>query len=287
MNIEYVYRIATEKDVKILQRSDVGFHYIKNVRNEIVGDEAPNFLWIIMEHENTYCGFARCKKIYSWWIMEGLYIEKRMKDIWAAYKLTQYTINFLRQTEMSGVLSWTDSSSSGKANIFIKSDFKIFPMRVYRFILYQQSIEKLILQGIEENEKWNLADNSDYEFIMELSKRGNSFVDNVFIDDSDKMTRWIVYKEENKILAAICWWKHDDLLDIHYTLSENEDFDCVDGIIKIIQMRYDDSVTMVKINLEPKRLTSLLKILRVQPSTYNTGYMHYLLKYNIQNMLKK
>lgn len=280
MNTEYVYRMATEKDINILQSSDVEFHYIKSIRSEIVGDKASNFLWIIMENESKYCGFARCKKICSWWIMEGLYVDKNMSDIWAAYKLTQYTIYFLQKTKDSGILSWTDSASSGKANIFIKCGFEFFQNRVYRFILYKQSMEKLLSLGVEENERWSLANCSDYKSIMELSQNGNSFVSNIFIDESDEMVKWLVNKEGNKIVAAVCWWKHDDLLDIHYTLSENANFDCVGGIIKIVQMEYDDSVTMLKINLEPERLISLIKILRIHPSTYNTGYIHYLLKCN-------
>lgn len=107
-------------------------------------------------------------------------------------------------------------------------------------------------------------------------------MDNIVFSNDDKMTKWMIYKESNMVLAAICWWKHDDLLDIHYTLSLEESFDCIDGIIKLLQLEYNSSLSLVKINLESKRFSSLFKLLRTQPCTYGSGYINYLLKQEVQ-----
>ena len=277
MNIKY--RIATENDIKTLENSKVEFHYMQSINSEIAGINSRNFIWIIMDCEGEYSGFARCKKINNWWIMEGLYIDDKVNDVWAAYKLTQYAIEYLRKSGSKGIVSWTDTPASGKAGIFIKNKFSMYPLGVYRFILYENAMAKLMSLECKEKHDWELATSSDYESIMRLSLTGNSFINNVVINEQDKLTKWFVYKNGNNVLAAICWWKHDDLLDIHYTLSQNKNFDCVGGIIKIMQMVCDGSVNIVKINLELMRISSLIKILKVQPSTYCSGYMHYLLKY--------
>ena len=273
--LKYNYRIAQENDISILESIGVKFHYAKSIKTELIGDNTFNFLWILMEKEQSLVGYARCKKLYNWWIMEGLYINN---DIWAAYKLTQYTIEYLKNVGKSGILSWTDSPLSGKAKIFLKNGFILYPKAIYRFILYPEAILKLMSSNIKSIENWELANQSDFDEIISLSKSGSSYVENISISNDDKLTKWMVCKERNMIIAVICWWKHDDLIDIHFTLSKEAAFDCIDGIIKLLQQEYDDSITLVKINLESKRFNSLLRILKIQPSTYGTGYINYLLK---------
>ena len=280
MSDKYVYRIAHVRDISNLLSSDVEYHYLKSIRNEIVGENASDFLWIIMENELTYCGYSRSKKVNGWWIMEGLYVAKKVNDIWAAYKLTLYTIQLLQNKKNKGILSWLDASSPGKANIFLKNGFLVFPKSVYRFILYKQSIEEFISLDRKEAEGWKVADKKDYWDITELSKNGKSFVNSICIDDNEHMAKWIIKREDNRLIAAVCWWRHDDLVEIHYSLSENANYDCTGGMIKAVQMEYDNSLTMVRINLESERFVNLLKILKVRPCTYNTGYIHQLLKYS-------
>ena len=280
--VKYDYRIAQEKDIILLESIGITFHYIKSVKTELIGEYTSHFLWILMEKEGFLAGYARCKKIHNWWIMEGLYIDDKTNDIWAAYKLTQYTIEYLRENGKFGILSWTDSPLSGKANIFLKNNFIIYPKEIYRFILYRKSILNLMSLSSKKIEKWEIANYSDFDQIIGLSRYANSFVDNIVFSNDDKMTKWMIYKESNMVLAAICWWKHDDLLDIHYTLSLEESFDCIDGIIKLLQLEYNSSLSLVKINLESKRFSSLFKLLRTQPCTYGSGYINYLLKQEVQ-----
>ncbi len=280
MSDKYVYKIATEKDISNLLTSDVEYHYLKSIRSEITGENASDFMWIIMKNELTYCGYSRSKKVSGWWIMEGLYIDKKVNDIWAAYKLTLYTIHLLQNKKNRGILSWMDASSFGKANIFLKNGFIVYPKNIYRFILYKRSIEEFISLYGKEVDGWKEADTNDYWDITELSNNGKSFVNSICIDDSEHMAKWIIKREGSRLVAAVCWWRHDDLVEIHYSLSENANYDCIGGMIKAVQIEYDDSLTMARINLESERFVNLLKILKVRPCTYNTGYIHQLLKYS-------
>lgn len=283
MNSNYTYRQAEEKDIKVLEEEKIAFHYKNNIKAEICGKNSQNFIWIIMEDDGVLCGFTRSKKLTNWWSIEGLYISERVNDIWCAYKITNYTIVKLSSMHIRGILTWTDSTETPKAQIFRRHNFSPYGKRVYRFILFHQSILKLqsLTLSANTNDNWDYANTNQYQKIINLSKNSNSFIENINIDRKNQLTKWFVYNHGSDILAAICWWKHEDLIEIHFTLSKEQGFDCIDGIIKLINLELDKSINQIKINLEYDRFKSLMRILQISPSTYNNGYCITLFKYNI------
>jgi hypothetical protein len=73
------------------------------------------------------------------------------------------------------------------------------------------------------------------------------------------------------------WWIHGDTLEIHFTLSQQPEFDITSGIVHLLSALDNEELSYLKINLEFERKLTLIRLLAFGPKTYRNGYQTTLL----------
>ncbi|EJR29910.1 hypothetical protein EXW32_29955 (plasmid) [Bacillus mycoides] len=279
MNASREIGLATSKDVVQLKNIKIPYQFKSTVQEEICGEYSNVFRWIICKEDGKVIGFHRSKIVAGWGILAGILITPESSDIWLANNLSRFAIEDLTLNTTEGILAWAESPDAHKVKLMKRYGFEIFPDYIYRLIFDKESLELFINKKIiaVTDLTWRSSNFNDYDQIIKLLNFKNSFVDSLPNKHSTDKTRWYVCIENERIIAAINWWLHSDTLEIHFTLSEESDFDITSGLYCLLLELKNKQIKYININLEKARKMTLIRLLNFKPKTYRHGYISYLL----------
>lgn len=274
MNEPVQFRCARSSDVEELKAFQISFRYSKDIESEIAGGNKESFRWIVGLREGRICACHRTMLIAGWGFLGGVFVPPWETDIYLVAKITRFAVQDLFHVASQGLLAWTDTSETPKAANMRRLKFELYPWIVNRFFMDESQIEKfrgvLITRG-DDRFRWRSGTADDYPQIVGLTEFNSSFIDALPLREADLLSRWYVCEEAHELQAAIHYWKHEDTVEIHFSLSRNPNFDIFQGIHDVVKNIAADA-RFVKINIEDSRKLTLLRLLSLGLNTYSQGH---------------
>jgi hypothetical protein len=267
------FSIACEADIAQLKSLKIPFNYRNSIEAELLKDEKSNhFRWVVYKENDVILAFHRSIIISNWGFFSGVFVKENIPDCWMVHKIVDYAIEDLKSMGCSGCIAWDDSPKTVKTDMLSRSGFSISPLLIYRLIFNETGIKHINSYLSKEKNLWRDGRDIDAEEINNLHLRGSSFLPDVQ-DGYRNRSNWFVKEKDGEVMAAINWWLHQNLLEIHYTLSKEPYMDITEGIINLVKKVSNmNHVGQFKINLESQRKLSFIRLSAFQPHTYRGGY---------------
>jgi hypothetical protein len=276
------FSLATIDDLKELNEIDIPYNFKKNISLELSSKNSEHFRWIVKRENNEIIGFHRSLIVSGWGFLSGIFIKKENIDQWLLPKLVAYAINDLKTKGCSGLIAWDDSPPSYKTTILKRYGFSTFPSIINRIIFDREGIERL-LNNRQEKDNWLNAQKKDIKHIVKLTQMVDSYIKLSEFKDTEK-SLWLVNYKDDRLIAAINYWIHGNTLEIHFSFSEDPSHDITEGIQKLAtKVKYENAVQYLKVNLEPERILSFIRLTSFGALTYQNGYKNTCLVRSLKN----
>ena len=275
-----IFRLANLMDIEHLVNFPIQFHYKKDIAEEISGSNAQHFRWVVGEDEERICAFHRTMLVAGWGFWGGVFVAPWIEDPWLMYNLLKFAHADLRALPLEGQLAWTDSPEVPKAVLLRRLGFTENSLRINR-LMYVKTEVLARFRAVHPKGgvgQWRHSMAGDYPQIVELAKGSPTFITTLPAVAMGDLERWYVY-EEDRIKAAINWWRHEETLEIHFVLAETAEFDVADGIIRLLGAEITDEVKIVKVNFEASRKITFLRLVMFGANTYSCGFESTLYRY--------
>ncbi|WP_137791897.1 hypothetical protein [Bacillus sp. E(2018)] len=265
------FTVATSKDIAELNDLEIPFNFKNNISLELTEENLNRFRWILKRKDSRIVGFHRSFIVSGWGFLSGIFIQRDNTDQWLLPKLVNYAIKDLISNGCSGLIAWDDSPPSYKTDILKRYGFTEYPSCINRLFFNREGIEKLSFTS-QQNAGWSISTERDVKNILLLAKRVSSYInlDNL---KEVKESFWIVKYHEGNIVAAINYWVHGNTAEVHFSISENVSLDITGGIQALaLKVSNIQRIQFLKINLEPERVLTLIRLTSFGACTYRNGY---------------
>jgi hypothetical protein len=278
------FSIADQADIKQLNGLNIPFNYRNSIETELTKDQKANhFRWVVYKENGEIIAFHRSSIISNWGFFAGVFVKENFQDSWMVYKIVDFAIDDLANIGCKGCIAWDDYPKTIKTDILSRSGFEVSPLIIYRLIFNQTGISRINSHLLKKESTWRDGRDIDYEKIEKLVLQGGSFLPDIQ-EGSRSMSGWFVNEKDGEVIAAIKWWLHQSLLEVHYTISKEPNMDIFEGIINLVKnvSKYN-YVGQFKINLESQRKLSFIRLSAFKPYTYKNGYKNICLIKEFQN----